>query len=37
MYQLIADSNAASLYVQAYLDRKQSKEFKLDLDDGSAE
>ena len=35
MHQLIIDSNAASIYVQAFLDRKASKEFDKDLCDGT--
>ena len=37
MHQLIIDSNAASIYVQAFLDRKASKEFDKDLCDGTQE
>ena len=34
MYELIITSNAASLYVQTFLDRKKSKDFVRDMDDG---
>ena len=37
MFQLICDSHAAALYVQSFLDRKKSKDFNKDLDDGSKE
>ena len=37
MYQLIRDSNAASLYVKAFLDRKEAPEFKDDFEDGTKE
>ena len=36
MYQLICDSHAAALYVKSFLERKKTKEFNADLDDGSA-
>ena len=35
MYQLIIDSTAASLYVQSFLERKKTKNFEQDFDDGS--
>ena len=38
MYDLIINSNAASLYVQSFLDRKRNaKEWAKDMDDGTAE
>jgi len=38
MYDLICNSNAASLYLQSFLDRKNNdKKWAKDIDDGSTE
>lgn len=36
MYDLISGSNAASHYMQAFIDRKKSKDFMMDMDDGQS-